>query len=396
MRSHLWNTSELDLVRETARRFYEVEMVPNEDRWGKQQHVDRELWFKAAEVGLLLPGIPEQYGGGGGSFLHEAIIFSEQSRAICPGLGNSVHSGIVAHYLKNFASEEQKLDWLPRMARGDLIAGLAMTEPGTGSDLQNIRTQAVSDGDHYVVNGAKTYVTNGSSANLICLVVKTNVALGAAGISILVVETDEVQGLRRGRPLSKIGLHAQDTSELFFDDMRVAKRNLLGPREGEGFKQLMKELPRERLITSLSALASMERAIEEALAFVAQRKVFGGPLMAVQNTRLKLAECETKASLARAFIDACVEALLAGRLHPADSAMAKWWATQACGEVVDECLQLHGGAGYMTEYPIARLYQNVRASRILAGSNEIMKELIARRLESEISNARIYVKEGSV
>ena len=291
----------------------------------------------------------------------------------------------MAHYIQNFATEEQKREWLPKMASGELVGGLAMTEPGTGSDLQSIRTTARREGDEYVINGAKTYITNGSTANLICLVVKTDPEQGARGISIVVVETDKVQGFRRGRTLAKVGLHSQDTAELFFDDMRVPCANLLGTQEGQGFRQLMKELGRERVITAAMSLACMERAIDETLQFTANRKVFGQSLMQMQNTRFKLAECETKAALAGAFIDQCVAKLQEGKLDNTSASMAKWWVTDACGQVVDECVQLHGGAGYMLEYPIARLYQNVRIHRILAGTNEIMKELIARDLEQRVA-----------
>ena len=379
-----WMSAELETLRDNVRRFCETELLPNEERWSAQQCVDREVWFKAGAAGLLCPGIKEEYGGGGGNFLHEAVIFCEPARMLCPGLGNSLHSGIVAHYIENFASEAQKLEWLPKMASGELVGGLAMTEPGTGSDLQSVRTGAVIDGDHYVINGAKTYITNGSTANLICLVLKTDPTKGSKGISIVVVETDKVQGFRRGRTLAKIGLHSQDTAELFFDDMRVPRANLLGPEEGQGFRQLMKELARERLITAMVSLACMERAIEETLAFTASRKVFGQSLLAMQNTRFKLAECETKATLAGAFLDQCAQKLLVGGLDSGTAAMAKWWVTEACGQVVDECVQLHGGAGCMLEYPIARLYQNVRVHRILAGTNEIMKELIARDMEKRV------------
>lgn len=380
-----WMNPELETLRDSARRFYQTELLPHEERWSSQQCVDRDVWYKAAAAGLLCPGISEEYGGGGGNFLHEAVIFSEQARMLCPGLGNSLHSGIVAHYIDNFGTAEQKRAWLPKMASGELVGGLAMTEPGTGSDLQSIQTRAVRDGDHYVINGAKTYITNGTTAELICLVVKTDPTRGGKGLSIVVVETAKVQGFRRGRALSKVGLHSQDTAELFFDDMRVPCVNLLGPEECQGFRQLMKELARERLITSLVSLACMERAVEETLAFTAARKVFGQRLLTMQNTRFKLAECETKATLAGAFLDKCAHKLLIGELDSTTAAMAKWWVTEACGQVVDECVQLHGGAGYMLEYPIARLYQNVRIHRILAGTNEIMKELIARDMEARVA-----------
>jgi len=384
MRESSWMNAELEALRDSARRFYEKELLPYEERWAQQQVVDRDVWYKAGEAGLLCPGIPEEYGGGGGNFTHEIVVFAEQGRMLCTGLGNSLHSGIVAHYIHNFASEAQKREWLPKMASGALVGGLAMTEPDAGTDLQRIRTTARREGDHYVVNGAKTYITNGGTANLICLVVKTDPEQGARGMSILVVETDKVQGFRRGRTLSKVGMHSQDTAELFFDDMRVPCTNLLGAEEGQGFRQLMKELGRERVITAAMSLACMERAIDETLRFTANRQVFGQSLLQMQNTRFKLAECETKTVLARAMIDNCVDKLLRQRLDPATAAMAKWWITDACGQVVDECVQLHGGAGYMLEYPIAQLYQNVRIHRILAGTNEIMKELIARALEKRI------------
>nr|WP_315597300.1 acyl-CoA dehydrogenase family protein [uncultured Cupriavidus sp.] len=384
MGTSVWKNDELEILRDNARRFYETELLPNEDRWARQQCVDRDVWYKAGEAGLLCVGIPEEYGGGGGNFLHEAVIFAEQARTLCPGLGNSVHSGIVAHYIRNFASEAQKQQWLPKMARGELVAALAITEPAAGSDVQSIRTQARRDGDHYVINGAKTYITNGSTANLICVVVKTDPSQGARGISIIVVETDKVEGFRRGRTLSKVGLHSQDTAELFFDEVRVPCENLLGDQEGQGFKQLMKELSRERVITAFVSMACMERAIEETLNFTSTRQVFGVNLLSMQNTRFKLAECETKLTLARTLLDHCASKLLEGALDGSTAAMAKWWVTDACGEVVDDCVQLHGGAGYMLEYPVARLYQNVRIHRILAGTNEIMKELIARDLEKRL------------
>ncbi|CAN7700073.1 acyl-CoA dehydrogenase family protein [Variovorax paradoxus] len=381
-----WMTAELETFRDTVRRFCEKELLPNEERWAAQRMVDREAWLKAGESGLLCPGISEEYGGGGGNFLHEAVAFSEQARMVASGLGNAVHSGMVAHYIDNWASEDQKRAWLPKMASGEMVGAIAMTEPGVGSDLQRIRTRAVRDGDHYVISGAKTYISNGQHANLVCVVVKTNPdpAAGAKGISIVVVETDKVEGFRRGRSLGKIGLHAQDTSELFFDEMRVPCANLLGSKEGEGFKQLMKELPRERLVTACAALGAMERAIEETLNYTSQRQVFGSTVLDMQNTRFTLAECETKTRLAAVFIDHCTVKLLNGELDLPTAAMAKYWVTEACGQVVDECLQLHGGAGYMMEYPIARLYQNVRVFRILAGTNEIMKELIARDLVKRV------------
>ena len=374
-------TPDLESFRDTVRRFYDKELVPNEERWGRQRHVDREVWRKAGAAGLLCVGISEAYGGGGGNFMHEAILFYEQTRAIVPGLGNGVHTGIVAHYIENFGSEAQKHEWLPKMASGELVGALAVSEPGAGSDVQAIQTRAVREDDHYLVNGAKTFISNGQLADLVCVVAKTDPSAGSRGILLLMVETAKVRGFRRGRVLEKIGMHAQDTSELFFDDMRVPCANLLGMEEGQGFRQLMKELPRERVVTAMSAQGSMDRAIEETLAYARQRKLFGDTLFDFQNTRFKLAECQTKATVSRAFIDRCIALLANGELDTTTAAMAKWWCTQTCGEIVDECLQLHGGYGYMTEYPIARIYQNVRIGRILAGSNEVMKELVARDMK---------------
>lgn len=373
-----WMNDELTMLAKTARRFAEVELVPNEERWGKQQHVDREVWLKAGAAGLLCPSISEEYGGGGGNVLHEAAIFYEQARAVAPGMGNAVHSGIVAHYLKNFASAEQKREWLPKMASGELVGAIAMSEPGAGSDLLSIRTQAIRHGDYYVINGSKTWISNGLMADLILVVCKTDPAAGHRGISVIVVEPAKVEGFRRGKPLNKIGLHSQDTAELFFEDMRVPTANLLGPDEGNGFKQLMKELPRERVITAIVAQAYMDRAVEEAISYANARKVFGDQLINFQNSRFKLAECLTKTRVAQSFIDSCLAALLDETLDNTTAAMAKYWITDTCGEVVDQCLQLHGAYGYTVEYPIARIYQNVRINRILAGSNEIMKEIIGR------------------
>jgi len=380
-----WVTPELEDVRKTAKAFYQRELVPNEERWSEQQHVDREVWLKAGAAGLLCCSIAEEYGGGGGTFMHEALLFYEQSYAVAPGLGNGVHTGIVAHYLENFASETQKREYLPKMASGEMIGAIAMSEPGAGSDLQAFRTRAIRHGDHYVVDGSKTWISNGMMADLVLLVAKTDPSKGASGMSILIVEPAKAPGFRRGRAIKKLGGHSQDTAELFFDDMHVPVENLLGPTEGQGFRQLMKELPRERLITAMGAQGAMDRAIDETVPYTMGRKMFGDALFGFQNTRFKLAECQTKATISRSFINACVAELARGELDGATAAMAKWWCTQTFGEIVDECLQLHGGYGYTTEYAIGRLYQNVRVSRILAGSNEVMKELVARDLKAKYS-----------
>ncbi|WP_085726533.1 acyl-CoA dehydrogenase family protein [Pseudomonas sp. R37(2017)] len=375
-----WITDDLVIFQDSIRRFIAEELVPHEERWGQQHHVDREIWLKAGEFGMLLPSIPEEYGGAGGTFAHDAIITLEQSRAISTSLGTNVHSGIVAHYLLRYASEEQKLKWLPKMARGEMIGAIAMSEPGAGSDLQAIKTRAVRDGDEYVINGSKTFITNGYHADLILVVVKTDPEKGAKGVSIVVVETENLEGFRRGRFLEKIGQRGQDTTELFFDDVRVPCAHLLGTEEGKGFIQLMQQLPQERMIIALGALATMERAIEETVNYTRDRKVFGKSLLDLQNTRFKLAECQTVATIARTFVDDCMVKVLKGELSPETAAMAKWWCTQQNCQVIDECLQLHGGYGYMVEYPIARMYMNSRVTKIFGGSNEIMKELVARTL----------------
>ena len=270
-----WITDDLVIFQDSIRRFIANELTPHEERWAKQQHVDRETWLKAGEFGMLLPSIPEEYGGGGGTFAHDAIVTLEQSRAISTSLGTNVHSGIVAHYLLRYASEAQKLDWLPKMARGELVAAIAMSEPGAGSDLKSIKCRAVRDGDSYVINGSKTFITNGYHADLILVVTKTDPEKGAKGVSIIVVETKDLKGFRRGRILEKIGQKGQDTTELFFDDVRVPCANLLGPEEGKGFIQLMQQLPQERMIIALGAVSTMERAVEETAEYVRQRKVFG-------------------------------------------------------------------------------------------------------------------------
>jgi len=372
-------TEELEIFRDSVRKFLEKEFVPNQERWGKQGFVDREAWFRAGEMGLLCASIPEQYGGGGGDFTHEAIINIEITRALV-NFGIGVHNGIVSHYILAYGSEEQKQKWLPRMATGEVVAAIAMSEPGVGSDLKSVRTRATRDGDSYVINGSKTFITNGYHANLICVVAKTNPELGAKGISLIMVETDEVDGFRRGKLLEKIGQKAQDTAELFFDEVRVPASNLLGAEEGKGFVQLMQQLPQERMIIALGAQASMHRAIEFTREYVSQREVFGQNLSQMQNTRFKLAECQTVATIATTFVDQCMMQLLAGELDTTTAAMAKWWTTQKNCEVIDECLQLHGGYGYILEYPIAKMYANARVSKIYGGSNEIMKELIARKM----------------
>jgi len=376
-----WMNEELEMLRDTARRFFQRECVPQEKRWREQHHADRSIWTQAGAAGLLCASIPEEYGGGGGSFLHEAVICEEQMAAMAMSFSNNVHSGIVAHYILAYGSEEQKRRWLPRMATGELVAAIAMSEPGAGTDLQRIKTQARRDGDSYHISGSKTFITNGLHANLICVAVKTDATGGAKGVSLLMAETDGLHGFRRGPLLDKLGQKTLDTTELFFDNVKVPAANLLGGEEGRGFAQLMQQLPQERLLIAVGAVATMQRAIDDTLDYVRERQVFGAPLMAMQNTRFKLAECETQAMVARSFVDDCIARLQRNELDVPTAAMAKWWTTDTCCRIVDECLQLHGGYGYMNEYPIARLYADVRVGRIYGGANEVMKEIIARSLE---------------
>lgn len=378
-----WETEELGILRDSVRKFYDKEFVPHVEKWNEQGYVDRDAWLKAGEAGILCASIPEEEGGGGGTFAHEMVITEEQGRAGVGGFGNSVHSGIVAHYVHAYGTEEQKKRWLPAMASGEMVGGIAMTEPGTGSDLQAVKTTAKKDGNQYVVNGQKTFITNGQTANLICVVAKTDPSAGAKGTSLIMVETDDVEGeggFRRGRNLKKIGQKAQDTSELFFDDVKVPTSNLLGLEEGKGFFQLMQQLPQERLIIAVQAVIAMEKALEYTAEYVKERKAFGQRILDFQNTQFKLAERKTEAAVARVFVDNCAERLLKGELDATTAAMAKWWTTQKECEIVDECLQFFGGYGYMMEYPIARMYTDARIQKIYGGTNEIMKLLIARTI----------------
>lgn len=374
-----WTDPDLEQYRDTVVRFIDEHMLPGDEAARKNGHVGHALWRKAGETGLLCTDIPEAWGGGGGDFRHEAVFYEEMARRSLTGMNSSVHS-IVAHYFLNHGTEDQKRRYLPRMARGEMVGAIAMTEPGTGSDLQGIRTRAVRDGDHYVINGAKTFISNGFLAGVVLVVCKTDPAKGAAGTSILIVDTDHCPGYRVGRVLDKIGLKAQDTSELFFDEVRVPASQLLGGQEGQGFYQLMADLPYERLIIGLTALAAMEGAYEATLQYVRERKAFGQAIADFQNTRFKLAEVATEIQVGRAFIDRCVEQLLRGELDTATASMAKLWGSEAQGRVIDTCLQLFGGYGYMNEYLIARMYTDARIQRIYGGTSEIMKEVIARAM----------------
>ncbi len=375
-----WMTEEHRTLQSSVARFFNDRWVPHAAAWREAGMMPRSTWNEAGAQGLLCLSTPAAYGGGGGDFAHEAVAIIEASRANLSGYGGGLHSAIVAPYLFHCGTEDQKQRLLPRMASGELVGAIAMTEPGTGSDLQAVRTHAHREGDHYVLNGAKTFITNGQNANLVIVVCKTDREAGAKGISLLLVETEQSPGFRRGRKLDKVGLKAQDTSELFFDDVRVPAANLLGGVAGRGFFQLMEQLPQERLIIALQGVGAMERALEDTLAYVKQRQAFGKPLWDFQNTRFKLAEVQSTVLATRAFVDACMVAHLLGELDAARAALAKSWVSEQEGRVMDECLQLFGGYGYMMEYPIAELYVNARVQRIYGGTNEIMKELASRSM----------------
>jgi len=371
---------ELELLASSCRQFFLKECVPHYDRWEQQGCVDREIWQKAGTAGLLCASMPELYGGAGGNFAHEAVIAIEANRAGVSGLGIPLHNAIVAPYILNYGSEEQKRRWLPGMATSERIGAIAMSEPAAGSDLQGIRTTAKRKGNGYVLNGQKTFITNGQLANLIIVVAKTDPALGAKGISLFVVETDALAGFRRGRNLDKIGLKANDTSELFFDHVEVPASSLLGTEEGQGFFMLMDQLPQERLLIALHAVGRIESALDVTIAYVKSRTAFGKPIMEFQNTQFELAECKTEATIGRIFVDHCIARHLDRALDTATASMAKYWMTDLQCRIIDRCLQLHGGYGYMNEYPIARMFRDARVERIYGGTNEIMKLLIARSL----------------
>jgi acyl-CoA dehydrogenase len=373
-------TEELDVFRDQFRKFLARDLAPHAEKWRDQKLVDRSAWRALGEMGALLPSVPEAYGGLGATFAYDAAVL-EDIESTVPEVttGVSVHSAIVAHYILNYGSEEQKKRWLPKMASGEMVGAIAMTEPGTGSDLQSVKTSAKKQGNSYVINGQKTFITNGQAADLVIVVARTG-GPGSKGISLVVVETAGAEGYRRGRNLDKIGLHASDTSELFFDNVVVPPENLLGSEEGNGFAQLMQQLPQERLALAVCAVASMERAVKLTAEYAKERTAFGKPLLEFQNTAFKLAERKTEAMIARVFVDWCVERLVAGDLDTVTASMAKWWCSQKQVETADECLQLHGGYGYMQEYPISRMFIDARIQKIYGGTNEIMKLLIARSL----------------
>jgi alkylation response protein AidB-like acyl-CoA dehydrogenase len=381
-KSSTWQSDEHQMFTDMAQRLYRDELVPSIDAWNANGVVDRDFWRKAGDAGLMGGAIDEAYGGVSGGMGFDAVALYEQAAVGDSGWGFGIQS-IVMHYIQSYGTEEQKLKWLPKLVSGEMVSAIAMTEPGTGSDLQAVRTRAEKDGNQYRINGSKIFITNGQTADLVVVVAKTGDQAGAKGVSLIVVETEGLDGFRRGRNLKKIGMKAQDTSELFFDDARVPLTNLLGAEEGQGFYQLMKQLPWERMTIAIMALGAIDFAITETLRYVRERKAFGQRVMDFQNTRFKLAECKTKAEVLRAFVNDCMARLEAGTLDAATASMAKWWGSQIQNEIMNECLQLHGGYGYMLEYPIARLYTDARVQMIYGGTNEIMKELIARSIDKE-------------
>ncbi|SFI17029.1 Acyl-CoA dehydrogenase [Streptosporangium canum] len=369
---------EHQLFRETVREFLAREVAPHHDRWEKDGIVPREVWKKAGEIGMFGFGVPEEYGGAGiTDFRYNAVIVEEVIRIGASGLGYSLHNDVMAPYFVDLTDDEQKARWLPGFVSGELITAIGMTEPGAGSDLQGIRTTAVREGDHYVLNGQKTFITNGINSDLVVVVAKTDPAAGARGTSLLVVERG-MEGFSRGRNLEKIGMHAQDTAELFFDNVRVPAANLLGAAEGQGFFQLMGNLPQERLSIAVMAVAAAETVLQATIEYCKSRKAFGRSIGSFQNTRFVLAELDTEVEIARHYVDKCIRALNAKELTVVDAAKAKWWTTELQTKVIDRCLQLHGGYGYMMEYPVAKAWVDSRVQTIYGGTTEIMKEIIGR------------------
>ena len=369
---------EHETFRDSVRRFMEQEVVPHDERWQEQGYADKEVWRKAGANGFLCPTMPPEYGGAGADKLYSVVLMEEQARANNSTLGFGLHSEIVAPYLLAYGSEALKKKYLPKMASGDMVGAIAMSEPAAGSDLQGVKTTALKKDGFYLLNGSKTFITNGWNCDLVIVVAKTDPARGAKGTSLLIVDTS-MQGFTKGKRLKKMGLKGQDTAELFFDNVEVPAQNLLG-QEGNGFIYLMQELPWERLQIAIGAAAKAEAAIEWTRAYVAERKAFGKPVSSFQNTRFKLAELATEVQVARVFVDKCIQLLIEKQLDTATASMAKYWVTDLECKVMDECLQLHGGYGYMWEFPIARAYVDARVQRIYGGTNEIMKEVISRSL----------------
>ncbi len=374
---HPWMDEDIEAFREQVRRYIEGELAPHLDGWRRQGFIPQTVWAQFAEMGFLLPEIPEEFGGAGVNLAYQLVVQDELTKAEIPAI-TAVHS-IATHYILDYGTPEQKQRWLPMLVSGEMIAGIAMSEPGCGSDLQAISTKASLEGDHYVINGAKTFITNGYVAGLIVLAARTG-EKGSRGISLIVLETEQLPGYSVSKRLEKLGQHASDTAELAFDNVRVPADHLLGGEPGHGFKQLMSQLPYERMLIAVPAVAAIERAVALTVDYTQQRKAFGQPLYELQNTRFKVAECATTAHIARSFVNDCIQRLLNGELDDSAAYMAKWWCTEQQCKVIDECLQLFGGYGYVTEYPIARMYADARVQRIYGGANEIMKELVARKL----------------
>lgn len=368
-----WQTESHELLRDHARAFFAREVTPRQADWARQGHVDRELWNRAGAAGLLLTDIAEKDGGGGGDFGHEAVVAQELAYAHDSAFGFTVHSTIVSHYINAYGTEEQKRRWLPGLASGEKVVAVAMTEPGTGSDLQNVKTTAIRDGDHYVVNGAKTFISNGILSDLVIVAAKAD-----QGVTLVVVERG-MEGFKRGRNLKKMGMKSQDTAELFFENVIVPKNNVLG-QPGQGFIYLMQKLAQERLVCAIGAIAGSVFAFDETLKYVKERTAFGKPIGKFQNTRFRMAEMKTEITIGQMFLDTLVTKHLEGKVTPDEAAMSKWWCTDLLNRVVDQGVQFHGGYGYMMEYPIARAYVDARITPIFAGTNEIMKEIIGRGL----------------
>lgn len=374
-----WMDAELEMYRDSVRRFVQTEVAAHDEKWAKQQHVDRVLWNKAGELGILLADVPDEFGGSGGNFAHMAIVFEELAYAGDRAFGLHVHA-IVAHYILNQGTDAQKKKYLPLLASGEMVGAIAMSEPGAGSDLQGIRTSAVREGDEYVISGSKIFISNGYLADLIIVVTKTDPEAGAKGISLMLVETKNAKGFKVGRILEKLGQKGQDTCELFFDEVRVPVENLLGGAEGKGFAHLMSELPYERLMLGIGAMGSIERALDLTVTYTKERKAFGKTLLDMQNTRFKLADIKAQAVMARAFIDECIQRMIDDELDTVTASIVKLNLSELECKVMDECLQFFGGYGYMLEYPITRMYADARVQRIYGGASEIMKEIIARSL----------------
>lgn len=375
-----WMNDELEALRDMVRRFVAEEVTPNQERWYEEGATDRSVWLKAGELGILLPDISTEYGGSGGSFAHEAIVAHELCLAGDTSwrAGKQIHV-IAAHYIERYGTEEQKRRWLPGMASGEVIGAMGMSEPGGGTDLQNMRTSALRNGDHYVINGSKTFITNGSIADIIVLATKTNPGEKAKGVSLFIFET-KTPGFRVGRRLKKIGLHGSDTCELYFDDCKVPVDALVGEVEGQGFYQMMRDLTYERVLGGVNCAAVIEHAFQVTRDYARERKMFGATMLQLQHPRMLLAEVKTIATIARLFADFTVERMVSGRMDTALASMSKWWISEQQCEVVNRCLQLFGGHGYILDYPIARMYADARIEPIYGGSNEILKELIGRSL----------------